>query len=430
MSKFIPVVMFILFCTATLPGQPKSLKDMAAEYFKEVKAVTAEHENLWNYNLYAPLLLVQPESREIFANSPDTAGVLKNDGMIFTGLLPANVNIANTSIRWNGVHWAMVMLPLSKEKNDRLNLLTHELFHTAQPSLGFKLSNPDNNHLDQKDGRIYLRLELEALQSALHANSPDEVKKHVTNALAFRMYRYALYQQAESTENQLELNEGLAEYTGVMMSGRNKQELQSHFSKSFDEFLKNPTFVRSFAYQTIPLYGCLLHNILEGWNKDITSGTDLTSYFIKKFTIQLPGDLKGAVTKTTDQYAGRLIIAEETERELKINKVITAYKKKFFEQPHLDIPLQHMNVSFDPRNIMPLEDKGTVYPNIRVTDDWGILTVTKGALMSPVWNNVTITAPKQIGKENITGDGWKLELKTGFVVEKENMSGNYLLKKR
>jgi hypothetical protein len=89
-----------------------------------------------------------------------------------------------------------------------------------------------------------------------------------------------------------------------------------------------------------------------------------------------------------------------------------------------------MNVSFDPRNITPLEDKGTVYPNLRITDDWGILTVTKGALMSPTWMNVAVTAPDQITNDKVVGDGWTLELKPGFIVEKKENGRNYILRKK
>ena len=65
----------------------------------------------------------------------------------------------------------MIMLPLSENKNDRINLLAHELFHKAQSGLGFTQNNKESNHLDQKDGRIYLRLELEALTKAVLSDS-------------------------------------------------------------------------------------------------------------------------------------------------------------------------------------------------------------------------------------------------------------------
>ena len=77
-----------------------------------------------------------------------------------------------------------------------------------------------------------------------------------------------------------------------------------------------------------------------------------------------------------------------------------------------------MNISFDPRNITPLENFGTVYPNIRVTDDWGILTVENGALLASDWSKVTVTAPTNISDTIINGNGWKLELNTEWEVKK------------
>ena len=120
------------------------------------------------------------------------------------------MNIANTSLHWSGKDWAMVMLPLPTKKQDRINLLAHELFHKAQPSLGFLLFNTENNHLDQKDGRIYLRLELNALKKAVRSSTIKEMNMHLTNALTFRKYRYSVYPKADTTENSLELNEGIA----------------------------------------------------------------------------------------------------------------------------------------------------------------------------------------------------------------------------
>ena len=92
-------------------------------------------------------------------------------------MLPDKINIANTSIYWNGRSWAMIMFPLPEGKHDRLNILSHELFHRSQPSLGFHMPNTDNNHLDQRDGRVYLRLELEALRKAL---TPGQNQMHAT----------------------------------------------------------------------------------------------------------------------------------------------------------------------------------------------------------------------------------------------------------
>ncbi len=430
MLKNLLIGILVLSSSVLLYAQQPSFADTLATYFNEVKTATTENKNLWNYDTYAPILLVQPDTREVFANSPDSAGSLKKEGTIFTGKLPDSITIANTSIRWSGVTWAMVMLPLPENKYERLDLLTHELFHVAQPHLGFTPYNPENNQLDQKDGRVYLRLELEALKAALLTDSHAEMGKHIADALTFRMYRYQIYPIADSTENLLELNEGLAEFTGVMMSGRNRQQMRDHFVESMNEFLKNPTFVRSFAYQTIPMYGYLLHEIEPGWNKDITDRTNLTAYFLRAFHIKLPHDLKSAAAKISGEYNGARIIAEETERAARIDKLKAEYRRLFFGLPHLTIHLHKMGIAFDPRNIMPLENKGTVCPYLRVTDDWGMLISTKAALMSPTWNEVTVTAPTQIGKEKVVGDGWTIDLKEGYVVQKDTATNSYILKKK
>ncbi len=427
LTRFLLTVSF-LSCSVSF-GQQRDFRDTASTYFGEIKTAAAAHKDLWGYDLYAPLLLVRPHDGAIFANFPDSSGALKNDGGIYTGYLPKTVNFANTSLRWSGEDWAMVVLPLPDSEADRVNLLAHELFHRAQPRLGFKLSNPLSNELDQKEGRISLRLELEALKAALLASAPEEMRAHVTHALTFRRYRTSLYRGADSTENLLELNEGMAEYTGIIVSGRTADQMQSHFVNSLAAFLGNPTFVRSFAYQTIPLYGYLLRQSKPSWNRQITPSTNLADFFIKEFDIHLPGDLPGTVARIGEQYGASTIIAEEGVREAKIAALFAEYKGKFIDRSHLEIPLKNMSISFDPRNIMPLKGAGTVYPTLRVTDNWGILTATNGALMSSNWNKISLSVPITIGEEKVTGDGWTLELKHGYVVRRDNFSNNYILTK-
>jgi hypothetical protein len=239
-----------------------------------------------------------------------------------------------------------------------------------------------------------------------------------------------LYPGADSTENMLELNEGIAEYTGLIYSGRNKQEARDHLEQIMNTFFSNPTFVRSFAYQTIPLYGYLLSSTNKEWNKEITIKSNLANYFIKSFDISLPTDLKNKAGLVLNQYNGEIIISEENTREEITKKRIAEYKSKFIIQPHFELVFEHMNISFNPANIMPVEDKGTVYPTIRVSDNWGILKVENGALMSPGWDKISVTNPVKYENGNISGDGWTLELKDGYSILKDENTGNYKLSKK
>ncbi len=423
------VIAFFLVASSAARGQQGDFRDTAAAYFDEIRTATAEHTDLWGADLYGPILLVRPANGALYANSPDSAGNLKKNGEVFTGFLPRAVNIANTALRWGGVHWALIMLPLPEDRADRINLLAHELFHRDQSRLGFKLQNPANNHLDQKEGRVSLRLELEALKAALLADSSAEMKSRLTDALLFRRYRNTLYPGSDSTENQLELNEGLAEYTGIAVSGRTDEQMRAHFLSTLSAFYDNPTYVRSFAYQTIPLYGYLLRRTEPDWTRQISPATNLADFFIKAFAVRIPADSDSAVTRIGEHYHRSQLVQEETAREERIARLFVEYKGKFIDRPHLEIPLFNMNISFDPRNIMPLRGAGTVYPTIRVTDNWGILTATNGALMSSNWNKIAVSVPTEIGDESASGDGWTLELRRGFVVRRDSLSNNYILTK-
>jgi hypothetical protein len=396
------------------------------EFFVEIKKNTKDHKSLWNTDLYGPILFVEPKSRVVYSNYPDSSGILKQEGEIFSGILPANINVANTALNWAGRCWAMIMLPLPENKQERLDLLSHELFHRSQALLGFKLNNPENNHLEQKEGRMYLLMELEALRQALLSKSKSEENMNLANALYLRNHRYKIYPNARLNENYLELNEGLATYTGIIMSGRDEIQLEEYFTDKINEFHEYPTFVRSFAYLTTPLYGVILKKSISDWNLKVDSSANLTDFFIKSFGIDVPDD---SGMETLNKYGYSKINQEETIREEKINQLKTEYRERFIEQPHLEISLEKMSISFDPRNIMPIEGYGNVYPTLRLTDNWGILTVTNGALLGTNWNKITVSEPTSINKNLVTGNGWTLELIDGYSVQKNVSDNNYSLRK-
>lgn len=421
----------LLLCSTagkTFCQQQDSLATQMQNYFNEAATATQLQKQIWGIDLYGPMLLVNPATREIITNMPDSSGKLQKQGSVYTGNLPKQFNTANTSFHWEGRDWAMLQLPLPTNKAERVNLMAHELFHRAQPSLHFTPQDPTNNHLDKKDGRLYLRLELNALQKALQATSSAERRQHLTNAMTFRQYRYILFPGADTTENALELNEGIAEYTGMMVCNRNKQDAQTHFGQYLQSFLEYPTFVRSFPYQTIPVYGYLLAQATPGWNRLLNSHSQLTPLLIKGFHLTMPKDIKAAALAQAGQYDAAAIIVAETAREVRIQEQISAYTRIFITQPHTDLRFEKMSVSFNPSNIVPLEGYGTVYPTMRISDKWGILTVTNGALMGTNWDKVTVSLPQAFTVREVSGQGWKLQLNEGYTLS-QDANGNYSLKK-
>jgi len=105
---------------------------------------------------------------------------------------------------------------------------------------------------------------------------------------------------------------------------------------------------------------------------------------------------------------------------------VKKYRARLIDGPVLVIPLQKMNMQFDPGNLVPLDSFGTVYPNIRIVDAWGILTVSKGgALLSVDFSQITVPAPKTTSGKRVEGDGWKLELKSGWLILPGDRAGDF-----
>lgn len=420
MKKIITVLFLVIMSHLTYAQGEKISADTILSYFDEVKQAAQEHYALWNRSVYGAMLLIDAKTRQVYANEPDEKRALTLKDGIYCGLLPYDINIANTSIEWNGKTWALITLPLSKNRFNRINLLAHERFHCIQPSLGFTPIEKPNNHLDKKDGRIYLRLELEALRHSVNAQTPNDAKKHIANALIFRIYRHSMFKGAAASENLLEINEGIAEYTGFVISGMGPSMIKSYFEKEISSFLKNPSFVRSFAYATTPIYGYHLAKSKKYWNREVSQNVNLTDYFAKEFGVETPKNLFKAVAKASKMYDAKTIIAEENEREQQKIKLVAAYKSKFIEKLHTCLATEDMSVSFNPQTLVPLEDKGTVYPSMRAVDKWGVLTVSNGALLNPSWTAVYLSAPTSITDTKVEGDGWVLELNEHYSFGKKD----------
>lgn len=402
--------------------------NQAKTAFNELNvALKTENGQLWNHSLKGPLMLVNRQTRTIIANESDNAGELIKRENLFVGKLSENINIANTAIDWNGKRWTMVALPLPETKEERLNLLIHESYHRIQPTLGFEsLNEIQSTHLDSKYGRIYLTLELEALKKALSSNEPEI---HIKNALLFRQYRYQNFPEAKKAENSLEINEGLAEYTGSILSQRKESDLTKHYISTIDWFYTMPTYVRSFAYFTIPVYGYFMQKTNDDWNQQITGETNLTDFISDFWGVKYQELTNEDILKLGAQYGIVSIVEKETRREVEKEELKRKYKKIFLSDSVVEIGLENMKIGFNPSNIMPLDSFGTVYPNLRITDNWGILEVDScGALMNPEWNKVTISYPEIKTDTLISGRGWRLKLNNLWKLDKHD--NKYIMTKK
>jgi hypothetical protein len=381
----------------------------AARYFAEARALAQRDGGAtWGRSLEGPMIFLDPATRRVVASAPDAEGRLVADGAVFTGTLPPEVPASNTALEWAGVRWTVVVWPLPADERARGQLMAHELFHRIQGDLGIPMASPKNEHLDTLDGRYWLRLEWRALAAALDARG-EERARAVADALAFRAARRAAFPGATAEERALELNEGLAEYTGVALASTTPEARAAVARATIDGAAKRPTFVRSFAYVSGPAYGLLLDAASPGWRRGLSTSSDLGDLAAAAY-----GARATAAEGRAARYGGPELLAEERERDRARRERIATYRARLVDGPALRLPAGDVKFSFDPNEVVPLGSEGTVYPTIRAAGPWGVLTATKGALIASDWSALTVAAPA--AGDLLRGDGWTLELAPGWRV--------------
>jgi hypothetical protein len=102
------------------------------------------------------------------------------------------------------------------------------------------------------------------------------------------------------------------------------------------------------------------------------------------------------------------------------------------DQPLLILPLSTaVKYSYNPNNLVGLGEIGTVYPTMRVSDSWGVIEVSKGALLirdKGSAGRLQVPLATDLKARPLKGDGWILELREGWTLEPGERKGDYVLK--
>jgi len=441
MARAFPVALVLLQLSSlrALAQGPPIDAARARQYFAEAKAFSDKDNGaLWKVPLCGPLLFVDQETRYTVANQADAEGNLKPLDGVFAGTAPQELGVANTATKWAGVEWTMVMWPLPQYQQPRLRLTLHECFHRVQGQIGLPPTDAQNGHLDSLDGRVWLQMEWRALEHAFWQHG-DERKRDVADAVYFRNYRRSLFPAAIKNENALEMNEGLADYTGFKLSTSSPEEyavVVSAWVRSAPT--RTPSYGRSFAYTSGPAYGGLLDAANKDWRKGLTPITDLGQLLASAYGVDVPataGLNKAEALRRAQRYDGDEVVAIETEKEVKHQARLAAARKAFVDGPVLKLSVSdEFNYTFDPNAVLAIDDRLTLYEgDIQVSDAWGLLKITEGVLF--VRENgkvvrVQVPAPADATKSPLSGSGWTLDLKPRWQVVPEGRAGDFATRKR
>jgi hypothetical protein len=369
---------------------------------------------LWGADLCGPLIIVDPETRAVWASQADGEGVLhrQRDGWI--GTLPAGVGVANTSTEWAGVRWIMVVGPLPRDETERRVLLAHESWHRIQTQIGLAAQGSDCIHLETEQGRTLLRLEMRALAQAMRSEN-DARWNAVRDALAFRAARLAAFPNASAQEAALDRNEGLASYTGAKLGAG--IDAAAFAAKTLDDYDRHSAYARAYAYATGPAYGLLLDRQDRDWRTHLgqAAPADLLAHLMR-FEPPSAADLSLA----SFRYGSSIIAAQESGRAGEQRTRIASLRGRYGDGARLVLPLGQMHMDFDPNRVTPINGLGNAYQTLTVRDAWGELRATDGALISTDFSQLIAPAPNGDG---LSGPGWTLTLAPGYRLVGPNARG-------
>lgn len=421
----------LVACPAVMAADaaPVISTQQAQAAFDEIHTLCkADDGAMWGRSLCVPRMFVDPDTRETVLDQPAKGAV--KDGGIYRMTLPADIGIANTSVQFDGHAWSMVVWPLPDDAMHRRVLLMHEGYHSIQQDMGLRGSGGlgQNAHLDTRDGRLWLRAEFAALKLAL-TQKRGARKQALADALLFRAYRRSLWPKAAAEEQGLELNEGLAESTGIDAGLTDVAGRVGAAVGDIDATQKDASYVRSFAYATGPAYAELMDAAEPDWRRHVDANFDFGTAAARAYGIPMPAADRALAEQAFQLYGAGRITVEEDARAARIAKDNARYTAQLVDGPTLTLPMGNFTISFDPRQVHTLPEKGSVYEILQIGDQWGALDVNSGlALIPSSFNQVIVPLSGAPKGKHLSGQGWKVELKDGFeVVADPAKPGSFLL---
>ena len=408
------------FCTAVLayvvvghapPAAAQVDQQRAQEYFKEAQALCErDGGRLWGVSLCGPMVIADLKTHTLATSQPAPDGAW-----------PRVLGLGNAPIEWGGTTWVGFNWDFvaSRTPRGRRELFIHELFHRVQPGLGLMQLEAANEHVDAMDGRYWLRLEWRALARALRESGAARAAA-VRDALAFRQARRALYAGSEEGERAVEITEGLAHYTAVVVAAPSAAEAIASAVDQLETPGTPESFLRSFPTTTIPLYGLLLDASSDGWRQRLRATDDLGTLVMNAFSVQPAIDAAAAAIR----YGGAEIRASEQKREQERQERLAELRRQFVDGPVLVIPIGGGAAS-DSRGAVVIPGSGTVYFGAyKASGPWGTLDAERGVLIAADGSR-RVSAPVRRDDGTFAGDGWTLKAAPGWVVREGARRGDY-----
>lgn len=395
----------LFFQETSNPVVPSSSLDQVRAFFSELpdQAFT----KLWQTEDPPQIMVLDSDKRIAFTKVSPGKGLFAEANGIWYGILPQGPSVEGSLLNWAGQTWLVMPWPLPATKWDQLSLWTQKAWIRHAQSLGFPHVAESMAHLKTIEGRIWMRLEWQALRKAL-TNTGLKQRAAVADALCFRRHRRGLSEKAAFEELQVELSNGLGAYTALTLA--NHKDPREWLVGKMARHSADEDYTHAFAALSGPAFGLLLDEHRPNWRQKLNSHQDLALMLEVGMKLILPKAWYDAAQLRADVYQVAKIRHEETERAAHFERLRAEYRQTFVQQPVLGLPIDQPGLKVDLKQAFSLGADGWILPSLALTQAWGTLKATKGVRLASDQSVVYLTLPFEEMETGFRGDGWILAL--------------------
>ena len=392
-KSFCYVVLALVLCVSSTSCSQSNSNPMekAAPSFENLKKVSdLDNGKLWGKTLYGPTMFVDVQTRNLVANQQNKENTFTQKGNLYFGQLPEDIIIANTSIAYCGEDWTCVIWDGSRDLLTNTHLLIHESLHRIQDEIGLPSCGSSNQHLDETEGELLLKLELGILKDLLQNDSKD-LTKGLRDAMTVRKYRQTLF--PNGNENQFECHEGMAEYTAfklLPLDNDNEAIRKGLVAAAITKGMDGSGFGNSFAYLTGPAYGLLIDEMIPDWRNGIRSGKTIPDVISTE--VAIPDTIDNTeIERISACYGLTEYLNKERNRLEARDKEDAELRARFSESKWLVIPNDNINFGFNPsERLVAYDTIGVICNTMQLRGSFGTLEVGNGIMHTHNWSSFII----------------------------------------
>lgn len=403
-----------LNCSRKTPFQKEMIREARANISQIDSICASVPDTLLGFRFCAPVLLFDATTRHVFANEAGDS-LQKVDG-VYAGVLPGTLRTGEKVLNWNNKSWLLLELPLPETESERNRLIFQALFDFHESKLGLdQLQTPNCQHLNERENRIWMKIEATALISALNTDDSVKRKEHVRMAIAARKMRKISTGNYFIREQQHDLKKGFPQLIWKLTNMTSHEKIKADLSSSLALLIDGDHIMNAFSEVLFPAYGWLLYLDDVHYLKNVDQKTELIGLVEGHYGFSYPEDFQGILHLLNTRYERNKLEQLENDREIRIKSEAEKYHKQFIGVPFVMIRLnKQTGIAFLSEQMIPFEGIGYIVPELKVNAAWGTLRVSNGALINNENSYLYISAPFNTNGNRVYNHDWQMELQPGY----------------